>query len=66
MVVAFVLITGAVTAVVLLLNVGGCRARLLSRITRVENWPVVVAPPPHFQPTVPPGFTVSILAKGFA
>ena len=64
-VVALVLITGAVTSVVLLLNVGGWRARLLSRLTRVENWPVVVAPPPNFQPTVPPGFTVSVLAKGF-
>jgi glucose/arabinose dehydrogenase len=63
-VVAFVLITGAVSSVVLLLNVGGWRARVVSRITRVENWPVVVASPPNFQPTVPPGFTVSVFAKG--
>ncbi len=49
-----------------LFNVRGWRARLLSRITRVENWPVVVEPPPGFQPEVPSGFRVSVLARGFA
>jgi len=51
--------------VVLLLNVGGWRARVLSRITRVENWPVVVPPRAGFRPQVPPGFRVSVFASGF-
>ena len=38
---------------------------MLSRITRVENWPVVVTPPPGFQPNVPAGFRVSVFANGF-
>jgi glucose/arabinose dehydrogenase len=48
------------------LNVGGWRARILARLWRVENWPVVVPAPPDFQPQVPPGFKVSIFAGGFA
>lgn len=56
----------ATVAILLLINVGGWRARLQSRITRVENWPVVVTSPPDFLPQVPPGFRVSIFARGFA
>ena len=52
-------------AAVLLLNVGGWRARILARLLRVKNPPVVVTPPPNFQPQVPPGFSVSIFARGF-
>jgi len=63
-VVALAMISVAI-GVVLLLNVGGWRARLLSRLTRVENWPVVVPPPAGFRPQVPPGFRVSIFASGF-
>jgi len=48
-----------------LLNVGGWRAHILARLLRIENHPVVVQLPPDFQPEVPPGFKVSILAKGF-
>jgi glucose/arabinose dehydrogenase len=55
----------AAIAFLLLLNVGRWRARLLARITRVENWPTVVPAPPDFQPRVPPGFKVSIFATGF-
>jgi glucose/arabinose dehydrogenase len=65
-VVAFAVVTSVALGLVLLLNVGGWRARVLARITRVENGPVVVTPPPKFQPAVPPGFTVSVFAKGFA
>jgi glucose/arabinose dehydrogenase len=53
-------------AAILLLNVAGWRARILSRITRVENWPVLVTPPPNFRPEVPPGFLVSVFATGLA
>ena len=52
-------------AMFLLLNIGGWRARILARLLRVDNPPVVVPPPPNFQPQVPPGFKVSIFARGF-
>lgn len=57
----------AIAALVLflLLNVGGWRARVLARLRRTDNQPVVVAPPPNFQPKVPPGFKVSIISRGF-
>lgn len=47
------------------LNLGGWRARLVARLTRVDNDPVVVTPPPGFQPQVPAGFQVSVFATGF-
>jgi len=50
---------------VLLLNAGGWRARILAKLQRVNNWPVVVSPPANFQPQVPPGFKVSVFAGGF-
>ena len=56
----------ATTLLVLLLNLGGWRARLWARLTRVENWPTVVPPPSTFQPKLPPGFKVSVFATGFA
>jgi len=49
----------------LVLNVGGWRARILARLLRVDNQPVVAAAPPNFQPKVPPGFKVSVFARGF-
>jgi glucose/arabinose dehydrogenase len=52
-------------ALVLGMNAGGWRARILARLLRVNNWPVVVSPPPNFQPQVPPGFKVSVFARGF-
>ena len=52
-------------AMFLLLNVAGWRARVLARLLRVDNHPVVVTPPPNFQPLVPPGFKASVFAKGF-
>ncbi|MGO9087698.1 MAG: PQQ-dependent sugar dehydrogenase [Candidatus Sulfotelmatobacter sp.] len=64
-VVALAVITAVTIGAVSLLNVGGWRARVLSRIMRVDNWPVVVTPPPNFQPHVPPGFRVSVFARGF-
>src|SRR5208282_3209572 len=54
-----------VLATLFLLNVGGWRARVQARLLRVDNPPVVVAPPPNFQPQVPPGFNVSVFARGF-
>src|ERR1039458_2943863 len=55
----------ALTGSFFLLNPGGWRTRILARLFRVDNYPVVVPPPPNFQPQVPPGFKVSVFAKGF-
>src|SRR5580700_1115297 len=55
----------ALTMLMFLLNLGGWRARILARLFRVDNQPVVVPPPPDFQPQVPPGFKVSVFARGF-
>lgn len=52
--------------IVLALNVRGWRARLIARITRVDHHPVVLTPPSDFRPQVPPGFSVSVFAKGFS
>lgn len=65
-VIACWVIACATTLLLLLLNVGGWRARLWARFTRVENWPTVVPPPPNFQPKVPLGFKVTLFATGFA
>ena len=54
-----------VLALVSLLNVRGFRARILARLLRTNNAPVVVPLPQGFQPQLPPGFKVSILAAGF-
>ena len=59
------LIAIAVLAAILLLNVGGWKTRIRARLFRTGNWPVVVAPPANFRPQVPPGFKVSVFAKGF-
>ena len=52
-------------AVFLLFNVGGWRARILMRLQRVDNDPVIAAAPPGFQPRVPEGFKVAVFARGF-
>ena len=52
-------------ALLLLSNFRGYRSRLIARLWRTTNYPVVVPPPPNFQPHVPPGFKVSVLAAGF-
>lgn len=52
-------------ALFFLLNLRGYRARILARLLRTNNWPVVVPLPANFQPQVPPGFKVSMLARGF-
>ncbi len=59
------LIAIAVLAVILLLNLGGWKTRIRARLFRTGNWPVVVSPPANFRPQVPPGFKVSVFAKGF-
>src|SRR5258707_400934 len=63
--IALGLIITAVLAMIFLLNMGGWRARLLARLLRTDNWPIVVSPPANFQPQVPPGFKVSVFARGF-
>lgn len=55
----------AMLALVLVLNVGGWRARVLARLLEVNNGPVVVPPPPGFQPQVPHGFRVNVFARDF-
>jgi glucose/arabinose dehydrogenase len=47
------------------LNPRGFRARLVARLWRTNNWPVVAALPENFQPQVPPGFEVSVVARDF-
>lgn len=64
-VIASAIIACAVTVLLLVLNVGGWRAHLWARLTRVDNWPVVVSPPANFQPKLPPGFKESVFASGF-
>jgi glucose/arabinose dehydrogenase len=59
------LIAIAGLAVILHLNVGGWKTRIRARLFRTGNWPVVVSPPANFQPQVPPGFKVSVFARGF-
>jgi glucose/arabinose dehydrogenase len=60
-----VLIAIAVLTVIFLLNVGGWKTRIRARLFPTGNWPVVVSPPANFQPQVPPGFKVSVFARGF-
>jgi glucose/arabinose dehydrogenase len=48
-----------------LFNPWGYRARVVARLFRTNNGPIVVPLPVNFHPQVPPGFNVSILAKGF-
>jgi glucose/arabinose dehydrogenase len=46
-------------------NWHGWRARVIARLFRTDNDPIVVAAPADFKPTVPAGFNVSIFANGF-
>jgi glucose/arabinose dehydrogenase len=46
-------------------NSWGYRARIVARLFRTDNGPIVVPLPQNFRPQVPPGFNVSVLAKGF-
>ena len=65
--IGWVLVTVAIAAVAVLaaLNVGGWRARVLAVAFRTDNKPSVVTLPANFAPTVPPGFHVSVFARGF-
>jgi glucose/arabinose dehydrogenase len=63
---AVVVLAAAVIVVLLLvLNPGGWRARVLARLLRVDNQPMIIAPPANFLPQVPSGFRVSVFAGGF-
>lgn len=59
----YAVLAGAALTFFLVFNIGGWRARILARLTRVDNDPVVVSPPSSFLPQVPPGFSVSVFAK---
>jgi len=48
-----------------LLSILAVRAKLLSRLNRVDNGPVVTRPRANFRPQVPAGFIVSVFAKDF-
>ena len=52
-------------ALALLLNLRGYRARIVARLLRTNNGPIVVPLPSNFRPTVPSEFRVSVLATGF-
>ena len=54
-----------VSLLVAVVNWHGWRARFFARLFRTGNHPIIVAPPADFKPQVPPGFLVSIFAKGF-
>lgn len=62
--IAIALLAGTL-ALLGLLNVGGRKARILARLLRTDNPPVVVPLPAGFQPRLPPGFKASVLAGGF-
>ncbi len=47
------------------LNLRGYRARVVARLLRTVNLPVVVPLPENFHPQLPPGFQASVFATGF-
>ena len=47
------------------LNPRGYRARIVARLLRTNNSPIVAPLPPNFQPQVPSGFEASVFAAGF-
>src|SRR5690242_19869132 len=59
------LISLAVVLLILGINIGGSRDRIMARLGVVYNPPSVVTPPAGFLPQVPSGFKVSIFARGF-
>jgi glucose/arabinose dehydrogenase len=56
-------------ATIFVLNPSSLRTRfiahVLARLHAANNGPIVVAPPANFLPHVPPGFKVSVFARGF-
>ncbi len=64
-VIALLSLVTLVLALFMLPNLGGYRARIMARLLRTNNAPVVVPLPQGFQPQVPPGFKASVLATGF-
>jgi glucose/arabinose dehydrogenase len=64
-IIALLVLVALVFALFSLPNLRGYRALLVARLVRTDNWPVVVPLPANFQPQVPPGFKVSVLATGF-
>jgi glucose/arabinose dehydrogenase len=64
--ITLLILSGVALGVLAVLNIAGWRARVLARLLRTENRSLMVAPPPNFQPEVPPGFRVSRFAQGFS
>src|SRR5437899_6210786 len=62
---AAALIVVVVGIVIAATNVQGWRALVVARLFRVDNDPVVAAPPSGFQPRVPVGFRADVVARGF-
>ena len=60
---AMVVVLGAI--VIAGANAQGWRARVMARLFRVDNGPVVAAPPFGFRPGVPAGFRAEVVASGF-
>jgi glucose/arabinose dehydrogenase len=63
--VLFWLIIVVAIALIGFLNLHGWRALVLARFLRTDNYPVVVPAPANSLPHVPPGFKVSVFARGF-
>ena len=64
-IIALLAFVALVFALFVLLNPRGYRARIVAKLLRTNNSPVVVLLPTNFLPQVPPGFKVSVLATGF-
>jgi glucose/arabinose dehydrogenase len=64
-IIALLALAVLIFALFLLLNPRGYRARIVAKLLRTNNAPVVVPLPTNFLPQVPPGFKVSVLATGF-
>jgi hypothetical protein len=56
-------ISGVALGVLVVSNVAGWRARVFARLFRIENLPLIVAPPASFRPEVPLGFKVSLFLE---
>jgi glucose/arabinose dehydrogenase len=55
----------SIATVAMVTNYDGLPARIIARLTRVDNDAIVVDPPPDFTPTVPHGFRVTRVGSGF-
>jgi glucose/arabinose dehydrogenase len=63
--IALLVFAALIFALFFVLNPRGYRARIVARLLRTNNEPIVFPLPRNFQPQVPPEFRVSVLAAGF-